>query len=394
MKDAVERIKGLLIKKNMTQKQLAEQSGLTKETINRILNGRQELKPNSLVKIADALKVSTYELHESVQDREDQYKVSGYIEFGNGTIRKVTSLKTLRDVVAEIERKEEIYNFKEANLPKQKNYTLADIDYLKVERIDATKFLVKSFKSQEDIIEGRKFNVGNMAKGFGFDLEGVHFNNSEAAYISGLFSNDTPRHRQIQELLIANDNGWSAKKDIRNTFKDLGRADWTEPDPETGIPFNIEWMKWVVWQKCKTNPEFAELLRQVPLNAMIVEDSTGNHDATAKVWGCHNNELRKRRSQEKEKYKDQHPGAKKKEVDEAALKMNNVGVWEGKNVMGKILKACSICLITGQELDINVDQLYLKRIFLLGRRLTFGKIAPKSFIVRDIEAQAKKSVKK
>lgn len=394
MKDAVERIKGLLIKKNITQKQLAEQSGLTKETINRILNGRQELKPNTLVKIADALKVSTYELHESVEDREDQYKVSGYIEFGNGTIRKVTSLKTLRDVVAEIERKEEIYNFKEANLPKQKNYTLADIDYLKVERIDATKFLVKSFKNQEDNIEGKKFNVGNMAKGFGFDLEGVHFNNSEAAYITGLFSNDTPRHRQIQELLIANDNGWSAKKDIRNTYMDLGRVDWTELDPATGIPFNIEWMKWVVWQKCKTNPEFAELLRQVPLNAMIVEDSTGNHDATAKVWGCHNNELRKRRSQEKEKYKDQHPGAKKKEVEEAALRMNNVGVWEGKNVMGKILKACSICLITGQELDINADQLYCKRIFLLGRRLTFGKIGPKSIIVRNIEAQAKKSVKK
>ena len=101
-----------------------------------------------------------------------------------------------------------------------------------------------------------------------------------------------------------------------------------------------------------------------------------------------------RHNHHEEKYKDQHPGAKKKEVDEAALKMNNVGVWEGKNVMGKILKACSICLITGQELDINMDQLYLKRIFLLGRRLTFGKIAPKSFIVRNIEAQVKKSVKK
>ena len=394
MKDAIERIKGLLVKKNMTQKMLAEQSGLTKETINRILNGKQELHPNTLEKIANALNVSTFYLHETIDDKGDQYRIAGYIEFGNGIIRKVTSLKSLHDVVEEIERHEEIYNFKEAVLPPQKDYTIDDIDYMKYERIDATKVLVRSFKSQEDIIEGKKFNVGNMSKGFGFDLEGVHFNNSEAAYITGLFSDDTPEHRQVQKLLVANDNGWSAKKDIRNTYRALGRADWTEPDPETGIPFNIEWMKWVVWQKCKTNPEFAEMLRQVPLNAMIVEDSTGNYDVTAKVWGCHNNELRKRRNQEKEKYKDQHPGAKKKEIDEAALKMNNVGFWEGRNVMGKILKACSICLITGQELDINTNQLFDKKIFLLGRRLKFGKIAPKSFIIRSIETQLKQSVKK
>ena len=131
MKDAIERIKGLLIKKNMTQKQLAEQSGLTKETVNRILNGRQELKPNTLVKIAEALNVSTYDLHETIEDRGDQFKIAGYIEFGNGIIRKVSSLKALRDIVAEIERREADYNFKEAILPKQRNYKLEDIDYLK-----------------------------------------------------------------------------------------------------------------------------------------------------------------------------------------------------------------------------------------------------------------------
>ena len=248
MQDAVERIKGLLIKKNMTQKQLASQSGLTKETINRILNGKQELRPNTLEKIAHALNVSTFDLHETIDDRGDQYKIAGYIEFGNGIIRKITSLKSLHDVVKEIERREEIYNFKEAILPPQKDYTIDDIDYLKYERIDATKVLVRSFKSQEDIIEGKKFNVGNMAKGFGFDLEGVHFNNSEAAYIAGLFSNKTSEHRQIQEELVTNDDGWKAKKEIRNKYRNLGRRDWTEPDPRTGIPFNVEWMKWVVWQ--------------------------------------------------------------------------------------------------------------------------------------------------
>ena len=372
MKDAIERIKGLLIKKNMTQKQLAEQSGLTKETVNRILNGRQELKPNTLVKIAEALNVSTYDLHETIEDRGDQFKIAGYIEFGNGIIRKVSSLKALRDIVAGIERREADYNFKEAILPKQRNYKLEDIDYLKEEHIDATTVLVRSFKSQDDIIDGQKFNVGNMVKGFGFQLGDVHFNNSEAAYIAGLFSNNTPEHLNIQKQLQENDNGWKAKKEIREQNKRLGRRDWTECDPETGIPFNIEWMKWVVWQKCKTNADFAKLLRQVPLNAMIVEDSTGKYDPTAKIWGCHNTELWRRRRAKGEKYKGLHPAAKKKEIAEEELKMNNVGVWEGRNVMGKILKACSLCLIAGEELPINYPQLYDKNIFLMGRRLTFG----------------------
>ena len=73
-----------------------------------------------------------------------------------------------------------------------------------------------------------------------------------------------------------------------------------------------------------------------------------------------------------QKFKDQHPEAKKTEIYEEMLKMNNVGVWQGKNVMGKILKACSICLIKKIELPINIRQLYDKNIFLLGKQLTFG----------------------
>ena len=372
MEDAIQRIKGLLVKKNMTQKQLAEKSGLTKETINRILNGRQELKPNTLAKIADALNVSTYDLHETIEDRGDQFKIAGYIEFGNGIIRKVSSLKALRDIVAEIERREADYNFKEAILPKQRNYKLEDIDYLNKEHIDATKVLVRSFKSQADIIDGQKFNVGNMVKGFKFQLGRFPFNNSEAAYIAGLFSNNTPEHLNIQKQLQQNDNGWKAKKEIREQYKVLGREDWTECDPQTGIPFNIEWMKWVVWQKCQTNEDFAKMLKDVPLNTMIVDDSTGNYNPTAMVWGCHNTELWRRRRALGEKYKVLHPAARKKEIAEEELKMNNVGVWEGRNVMGKILKACSLCLISGEELPINFRQLYDKQIYLLGDRLTFG----------------------
>ena len=70
--DAIDRIKGLLIKKGMTQVTLAERSGVTKETINRILQRKISLKPNTLEKIAKGLDVSTYFLQETEYDREDQ----------------------------------------------------------------------------------------------------------------------------------------------------------------------------------------------------------------------------------------------------------------------------------------------------------------------------------
>ncbi len=373
--DAIDRIKGLLIKKGMTQVTLSERSGVRKETINRILQRKQLLKPNTLERIAKALDVSVFFLNETEADRGDQFKIQGYVEYGPGVISKVTTLKELKDLVVEIEQKELDYNFKEAVLPHQKKITLEDIDLLREESIDATRLLVKSFKRKDDVIDGEKFDIGNMCPGYDFKLEDFTFHNSEAAYIAGLFSNNTVTHYAIQDELSQCNDGLKAKKEIRRKYeKDekQGRSDWTEPDPETGVPFNVEWMKFVVWQKCKHNEVFAEKLKQVPVEAMIVENSTGRNDSTAKFWGCHNEELEKRRKVAREKYKAQHPEAKKREVETEMLKMNNVGTWSGKNVMGKILKACSLCLIEGRELPINTRFLYEKKVYLFMKRLYFG----------------------
>ena len=73
-----------------------------------------------------------------------------------------------------------------------------------------------------------------------------------------------------------------------------------------------------------------------------------------------------------EKYKAQHPTAKEKKVREEKLKMNNVGIWRGKNVMGKILKACSICLLEDRDLPINNRFLFDKKIYLFGVLQDFG----------------------
>ena len=104
--DAIDRIKGLLIKKGMTQVTLAERSEVTKETINRILQRKQVLKPNTLEKIAKALEVSVFFLNETEADRGDQFKIQGYVEYGPGVISKVTTLKELKDLVVEIEQRE------------------------------------------------------------------------------------------------------------------------------------------------------------------------------------------------------------------------------------------------------------------------------------------------
>ena len=41
-----------------------------------------------------------------------------------------------------------------------------------------------------------------MNGGFPFEMNGVVFPTSEHAYISGIFSNNTPKHKELQERLL------------------------------------------------------------------------------------------------------------------------------------------------------------------------------------------------
>ena len=50
------------VKKNLTQKQLAELVGVSSSTINRIETGKQVLKLDMLLKLAEILEVSAEEL--------------------------------------------------------------------------------------------------------------------------------------------------------------------------------------------------------------------------------------------------------------------------------------------------------------------------------------------
>ena len=367
--ELIDRIKALMKEQDINQTKLAKKSGITQGTMNRLLNKKIDIQPTTLEKIAGGLGLTLLELCEEEEESPTQVNLNGYIEY-QGKITRITNLKVLRNLIDGIEEAERLAAIKQNKLPKQAPILLEDIDFFKWEEIDATQIEVKSFKSGEDIVEGEKFNIGNMCPGYPFVLNAENFYNSEEAYIAGMFSNNTPEHLAIQKELQVHNNGYDAKKGIRKRNEVLARKDW-----ET---FNVEWMKFVVWNKCKTNAEFAKKLIAVPKTAMIVENSTGMTGKTAQFWGCFNKYLMEIRDAKEKKYRAKHPKASKEEANEEKNRWCNFGVWSGTDMMGKILKACSICLQTGIELPIDYELLRSKHIFLLGKEVVFPDTSTKA----------------
>ena len=239
------------------------------------------------------------------------------------------------------------------------------------EKYDASKYLCYAFKKKGDLRKGVLIPFGNMNGGFPFDLCGEMCQTSESAYICGLFSNNTPEHIAIQEQLLPLTNGKLAKGDIRYHNKHLGRKDWNE--------FNVQWMLYVVWQKVIGNEEFRKLLLAVPNGAMIVEDTTFQKRAkdndTTQFWGARN-QGKKEFDALVDDYirKTRAFGNKAEKKKLKAASMNDFcdyGVYEGCNVMGKILTICRKCLADGTEPPIDYELLRSKHIHLLGRELTF-----------------------
>jgi len=247
------------------------------------------------------------------------------------------------------------------------NYILAFSD---VEAYNASTQNCYAFRHGYDVRQGLSLSLGNMVRGYGFDLQGIHFNNSECAYIAGAFSDSTDEHLAIQRRLVACDNGYAAKKTIRKPHDNEKRADW-----ET---FNVEWMKYVVWQKCLGNEDFRRLLLSFPQNAVIIEDSTFQRGRTATLWGTRNDELKKRLNALHKELKAQGmcKAAIKREQDKMRLgEWATVGLFVGQNLMGKILMACKEALEYGSEPSIDYALLNGKRINILGKEVSFNQYA-------------------
>ena len=239
----------------------------------------------------------------------------------------------------------------------------------RVEAYDASTLNCYAFRRGTDSVEGHPLAVGNMVSGFPYPIEGITFQNSECAYIAGMFSNDSDNHLELQKALQSETNGFMAKKKIRRFNEDRKRADWES--------FNVQWMLYCVWCKVIGNADFRDMLLAIPSDAIIIEDSTFQNGATAAVWGTKNATQRRLVADYKKQLEaDGHSKAAiKRACDEKRLgEWRKQGVFVGKNLMGKILMLCRDAVLCSTTPDIDLELLRSKRIFLFGKLLTFDSI--------------------
>lgn len=246
---------------------------------------------------------------------------------------------------------------------------ICSYDFDRMEAYNASMLNCYAFRRSSDMVEGHSLAFGNMVSGFPFEIEGVPFNNSEAAYIAGMFSDGSEAHLELQEALIVNDNGFMAKKSIAKPHRYIKRADWLE--------FNVQWMLYVVWSKVAENASFRHLLMALPSDAVIIEDSTFQTGNTADFWGT-KNKIQRQLTREY-KHKLNVKGLSKVAVKTACDCMRleewrKQGIFEGRNVMGKILMACKEALMNGTVPQIDIELLRTKRINICGKVLDFGNI--------------------
>ena len=112
---------------------------------------------------------------------------------------------------------------------------------------------------------------------------------------------------------------------------------------------------------------------------MIIENSTFQNGSTATFWGTRNDELKRLTLDFKSELRAQgvRKAAVKREVDSRRLgEWSTVGVFRGKNVMGKILMACREALLTGVPPVIDYDCLEAAHITLLDKHLHFAEAIP------------------
>lgn len=225
---------------------------------------------------------------------------------------------------------------------------------------------VWSFRSVDDIVNGINLRLSNMAGGFPFECGGRVWKDSERLYLCGEWSNNTNEHRFIQECLLSYTSGFGAKRFGKSRFRNFIRPDFAD--------FRLQWMLYCVWQKCKGNEDFRQLLLSTG-DAILVENTTKDKWSSAEIWGCQNWELVNKRLNLETILMHNHKDMKRKDlkhlINIATNKINDIGVWKGQNNIGKILMLCRDCNQEGVEPPIDYDLLRRSNIYILGELLTF-----------------------
>lgn len=125
--------------------------------------------------------------------------------------------------------------------------------------------------------------------------------------------------------------------------------------------FNFQWMLLVLWYKVNNNPEFRDMLMQIPINAHIIEDTSYHKGHTAGIWGCKNKDLTKLRQLKRMSLRSKllERGVFKLKILSSAEqiidnRINNMGIWTGQNATGKALKLFQIALVKKELPPINI----------------------------------------
>ena len=226
---------------------------------------------------------------------------------------------------------------------------------------------VWSFCKASDIVNNINLRLGNMAGGFPFKFKGHTWQDSERLYLCGKFSGHTDQHQMIQQALFTAPSSRAARSFVEFRFRDLVRPDFKS--------FRLQWMLYVVWQKCQNNESFRQLLLNVPQDAIIVEDRTTDSGESAGFWGCRNLELHNARVNLETILINRHKGLTHTEksvlVSLETNKINTVGQWKGQNNMGKILMICRDSLAQATEPEIDYELLGETGIHILDKMLFF-----------------------
>lgn len=276
---------------------------------------------------------------------------------------------TRNEIIDSLLAEEQLHSQSLCTLPTP---TKEDILRKQVEHYDLSKYHCVAFKGKNDLWGGQYLPLGNMNGGFEYSICGAMVPTSEHAYILGLFSLDIPKHAAIQESLLAETNGYLAKRKIRRQHEENGRADWAE--------FNIDWMLYCVYNKVLNNTEFRDILLSIPLGVTIIEDSSfkpvpKEGEDKDSFWGARNAKRREFGKLVRRYAKSLRLPTKKAthEIkDNLMSEYCYAGEFVGVNTMGKVLTYVKDCLHMGIEPEINYALLEEKQIYILGRRISFG----------------------
>lgn len=98
------RIKDLLVERNMTALELSTMVGISRVSLSNIINDKQEASANTLNVIAEKLSIPFWQLFASPQEVTGEGELTALIQH-KGDFYKATTIEELEKIVAEIKEK-------------------------------------------------------------------------------------------------------------------------------------------------------------------------------------------------------------------------------------------------------------------------------------------------